>query len=1450
MDERYINLDRRFRDLTREEQIEPSLLGSISGWEHGDGISWNEILESERVVVLAEAGSGKTRELQTQVKVLNDQEKPAFFIPIETLDKQGVREYLASEPGQAERFDSWLSDPEQKTAWFFLDSVDELKLVRGKLERALGKLTSALGRHANRARIIISSRPTDWQPVQDMEMFKKKLPESIDPPPIEKSGEEMFLAPIRRKTSEKNNAEEKNTPKSRCVVLLPLDRSRIVSYANARGVKNSKTFLEEISRRDAWTFARRPLDLQGLIDMWNASGRIGTLLEQHENSIENSLKDDPERPDNEILSLKMARDGVERLALAMVMTKTRTIRSLEQTTSESDLGSLDASSVLTGWTNAQVKALMRRPIFDPATYGRVRFHHRSIQEYLAARRLAQLQEQNLTKRQLKNLLFANTYGEKVVIPAMQAIAAWLSIWNREICREVLNREPEVLILHGDPESLSPDVRGELIRNYVTAYSKGGWRGLEMPVGEIQRLAHPDLAPIINAYLKQDHENEEVQEFLLKLVWLGGICDCADAAFQAAININLGFQARSLAIQALGTCKKDDLLRKIADDLLVNPSHWPDPIIHSAVTDLYPNIISSQELEQLIRKTPEPENTIGGFSWAVYNTIDSLPLDDFRINELSQILTDLIWEGCDGSHWYEPSSHFGYLAPALSKLCKKQIERAGELSPLLIRSCVIAYRFHDGYSLGIEDKVKIREILLKKPDTRESIFWMELEIVDAIEKSAETSHRLVHALHDGLLSDLVELDWSWLLETIKKDKDADKKEVALHGLIFLWFRRGRSNTDLKALENAVKNEPNLKAILAERSKPIPADPENEKLQKRRQEQIEKQEAHQRKIEQSWIDWKQKAEADPDKIFEGKRGDHSMWILVKWLQHESGAGGTLTRKNWPKIRKIMGDRIGDHFEKKMKDFWREEKPPIWSKLSPEKRNKIFNSQYAGLTGISIETSNPAWLSSLTDKEARRAAEWALTEISGFPEWFSVLAGNHPNEVIQALHAEIKAEMAEVGTIQHPHTLNALNYGAENLKELAVPFLKKAILKWPKPAKLENHSIQSKNLNTILSIILSIDTQDMSITDLCEERFLNAPQNEEATTWLHGLCTCDLKRGLAAFKKSIKKIKKAKRQEQAVAWIGTIFNNRYREKIDVTIDSDADILLELTELAFECVRRKEDVHHVGAYTPGDRDKAENARNRILNALIGKPGPEAYKALKKLAEKPLFAHTPDRLRILAKQRAAQDSDVKVLSVSEYRDWESKHEIRPKNRDELYEVMMNRLDDIEHDIQHHDFSDRETLVKIESETEMQPLLARKMLDNARGHYEVVREDEVADKKKTDIRLLAGVAGRSVIEVKIGDNWSVNELEDAIKNQLVGQYLRHQNCSAGVLLVTYAGRKNFNHPQTGQPLPFDDVIAHLLVFAQDIETKEQGRIRLGVMGLDLRSPLAKRAKAANSNTQK
>lgn len=442
----FIDLQRRFHELSDSDLEDTESLLIWSGSGYGPDIGWSELLQYARVILLAEAGAGKTAEMQEQANRLAREGRFAFFVPLESLDREPIAEVLSV--AEEERLGQWKADGKEPV-WFFLDAVDELKLTEGKLDRALNRLSREIDGHLERAHIIISCRPSDWRSGSDLHMVQHRLPvPEVRRESSIRSPEEVFIEALRNEHGGPSRAvgEEEEVPSRgtvRTVAMLPMSDGQIKRFAELRGLDDVAAFLAEIARQDAWVFARRPLDLTDLIEVWSSTGHLGTRAEQHEANATAKLRDDPERPNRDVLADARARLGAERLALALALTRTRTIRSLDQTLDghRAD-GVLDAAAILPDWTPAERQALLRRALFDPATYGRVRFHHRSVQEYLAARRLRALHEAGMSTKALFRLLFAERYGVEVVFPSMRAIAAWLALWVDAVRKELIEREPE------------------------------------------------------------------------------------------------------------------------------------------------------------------------------------------------------------------------------------------------------------------------------------------------------------------------------------------------------------------------------------------------------------------------------------------------------------------------------------------------------------------------------------------------------------------------------------------------------------------------------------------------------------------------------------------------------------------------------------------------------------------------------------------------------------------------------------------------------------------------------------------------------------------------------------------------------------------------------------------------------------------------------------------------
>lgn len=1411
------------------------------------GDRWEKLLQSQRVVILAEAGAGKTKEMEAQTARLRAAGEAAFFVPIEELDKLGLDVILAADPSGGKLFAEWKDTP-GRVGYFFIDAVDELKLTDGKLSTSLTRLAAAIGDRQERARVYVSCRPSDWRPVQDLETFRTRLPAGSPTiaSPKEPEGEDAFLAPFRKEpedTTSKVNKDE--APRERVVVLTALGKRQIEAFATARGIKDVPGFMEEVRRRDAWPFARRPLDLEGLLDVWEATGKLGTRREQHEADIRRGLRDQPDRPDQSLLSQAEAVEGVERLALAMLLARTRTIRSPEHAVLEgSDQYALKAEDILDDWSPKKVQALLRRGIFDPATYGRVRFHHRSVQEYLAARRLADLRMLGMPEREVRRLLFAEKYGDEVLIPSMRPVAAWLACDDRHVASAVLKREPETLILHGDPESLPEQTRFDLVRAYVDAYSGGGWRGLDMPIDEIRRLAHPDLAGVIRECWKKPHQNDEVWEFLLKLIWLGEIGSCSELAYGALLDTAKGEYARVLAGRALLALGDKKLLRKAAEAMLSARPAWPARIIHAVASQMYPDALTSAEFEKLLRSTPEPKRTVGGFSWHLLQRAADLEPQASTTTSLRNAVQNLIWKGRKANDGWNPKSSHGYLAPALAKLAARQII-AGSTDAKTIKGAVVASHFEDEMSSTKDELKGLRAWLESRSDLREAIFWAEIDVAQKLKPEKDPWNHVYRASERSLIGGPQPQDRQWLLKALSKKRPSKVRRIAFEGL--LWTGRASELPELDTIRKMVADDANLTEILSQRTTPRPEDPRERRWREQDEKRKAAEEADRAKVEDGWKNWFAELSADPDAAFTGKKKrETTRWNLFRWVtfqKRDDDGGSRLARSGWGRVRGINGE-IGDRFETTMKEVWRGRKPPLHSTRKTGEHNTIFGTQGYALTGLLIEAaSGPDWPTKLSKTEARVAAEWSTLELNGFPEWLPALWDAHPTVVAPVFEKEIAFELCDPETREHTHVVNALRYGPASLREKAAPLFLAKLKAWPRlPKEASKQASYLKNLDDVLAVLAGDPSTSDEVLKVAARRFAAAPGSAASGSWLKAVASIDLRRATNLLRNGLNKLSGDKRRQTGVAWFGALFGDRGFRGDAVSLETDTDLLLDLTKLAYECVRRENDHQHEGVYSPDARDEAESARNRLLGAVIGKPGPEAHAALLTLAKEPLFAHMADRLVKYARERASADSELPGWSEAEVRQWERTFATAPRTRDDLFRAMFDRLEDIEHDVLHHDFNERSLLQAITLEEDMQPILARKFEDMASKHYTVAREEVVAGKKETDIRLVVTQSLKAVAEIKIGDRYSANDLLGALETQLLGQYLRHGSCTAGCLLITYAGRKkSFDHPVTGASLTFADVINLLKVRASELEENAKGRVRLGVFGLDLTDPLKRSA---------
>jgi hypothetical protein len=173
--------------------LDPELRSFFSGDADDGEMGWEELSKLRRVVLLAEAGAGKTEEMKAQARNISENEKFAFYATLQDVGRNGLFESLTI--ADQSRFTAWRASDAR--AHFFVDSIDEAKLDNVRFEQALRQIANAIYSAEGRAHILLSSRHTDWEYRRDLKRFEEMLPLPADIPRPLPSPDELLVKIVR-----------------------------------------------------------------------------------------------------------------------------------------------------------------------------------------------------------------------------------------------------------------------------------------------------------------------------------------------------------------------------------------------------------------------------------------------------------------------------------------------------------------------------------------------------------------------------------------------------------------------------------------------------------------------------------------------------------------------------------------------------------------------------------------------------------------------------------------------------------------------------------------------------------------------------------------------------------------------------------------------------------------------------------------------------------------------------------------------------------------------------------------------------------------------------------------------------------------------------------------------------------------------------------------------------
>ncbi|HEX3664504.1 MAG TPA: hypothetical protein VHU23_04640 [Rhizomicrobium sp.] len=1431
---KYVNLDRVFTvwneaDETAVDRV--SLFGSTFG-----SLSWAKLLGSQRVVILAEAGSGKSTEFHNKTLQLTGDGKYAFSATVQDVARDGLESALG--PKQRSQFLKWLKS--DQPAHFFVDSIDEAKHDKIRFATALRRLADGIDAAKGRVHIILSGRISDWEKARDLASFTDilPLPKAVDQSDGSSPDDEL----VQILNHSRKRRDEKKEEKHLIVAMSALNQDRVRIYATAREIESVDDFIAAIDSSNLWMFARRPADLDSLIAYWKTHQRFGSLAEMIDLSIRERLKE-PERSGADEIPAERAILALERIGAALAFGRVDRL-----TIPDPDQNSeVNLTEILPDWSPNHIQRLLSRAIFDPATFGTVRLHGDNegvVRSFLAARWLLRRQQQpGFSKGDLRDLLFSNTYGLKLVKPSLHETAAWLALWNPDIANETIDRNPFILLLSGDPASLTAATRAAALRNSVERIAHGddrlGWRS-----DVLRRFATPDLLAQIKSLYAKYKTNERARVLLVQLLALGKLTGADEIIDDAVFGTYEDTLTRTFGGRVLLAVSSDAIRTKYAAKVASSPRAFPSSALWDALENMFLQEIGVADLFKILDELEVgAEKDAQGFSHYGPKLVEKATARrdiELLLAESLKRLGPPVDE-----HRHEESPLEEAYRPAILTAAGKALGLAGqnEIPPDVIAA---AFRLGERQRFRNRDESlsKFTNELRSTSARRRLMFWQA--------QSYFSDSKMMHGSPLTNVAQLEFLGWrpgfqledvEWLLADLKAAESDDDRALALNAALHIWRDNERPTDLIDQIRPVADSFASTRGHVEAWINPQPSTA-SERDSLASLEQTRKIAEDQRlQRDQSWIDLLAQLRANPECLrrFQPPRpGDvdnrlYNLWLLLSVADSHSSRYAI---ESVEPLRHVLGDALAAELRKALINFWRGRSPQLESERAPDKKNTINSLDCMGVAGISLEAkSDPKWATRLTGSEATSAARFATLELNGFPFWFQDLIANHPCEVSQVLMHEIRADLENnIATVKHgilqdivysPPAV-AENVAGELFKELRVR------------TELDDNILDS--VLTIISTGLKSDLD--AFCDFSLERFDRALKPESAALYVSAAFTVNPTKAIDALAAKLDTSDRNYQRTLAEHLLPNLFGDGMLRRRVERPNLPLETLAKLTKLAFQTVPINEDRQHQSGvvYSPDNRDNAERARSYAFKQLVSIPGYQTYSLLNYWANTNEIPDFPaHRLHELAFERAAADSEHSAWPLSEPYALEHELDVAPSTPDDLQRCALRRIEDIQDDLHNTDFAQGRTLKRLKSETEVQLWVAAQLKHLEKRAYSVERESEVVDGKAPDIRLRAKRSASSLpIEIKVAEDNTLEQLENALKVQLVGRYLRDRDANRGILLVVHKESRPSGWAVGRQRmLTFSQVVEHLRALADEMATGPSDAPQAKIAVLDVSSIVIK-----------
>jgi len=1429
----YEDLNRTFFPIDGKQAVNPD---EIEAWGRYYGTqTWKDLRSASRVVILAEASSGKTEEFRNQVHQINQEGGFAFFAAIEQLARTDFSTLIGH--SERPRFEEWKK--RAVPAWFFLDSLDEAKLNNFSLDAALNALTVAVGSAYDRAHLVISSRGTDWDGEEDLQKIVQFMPAAAPVEEKEEGDEDFALtSALNREKREDKKKPSRPSPPVAVVAMARLSPEQRKIFLTAKRVSDIAKFELALFRQGLIPLAERPGDLALLEKYWKANGRFGSLREMTENSIKLRLSERDGRPDAAYLTPNKARRGAERLAAAMTLGRRLTLWSgkLEEKADDA----LDPNAILPDWSRKDVKALLRRGLFAPASYGQVRFHHRSVIEYLTARWFERLLAGPRSPSQtILDIFTSPTFGVATVPPPYRPAAAWLAHKFEPLRTYIIQNEPLTLLSYGDPASFPIATREHVLLSFASRDRDGNVGDHTIDAHALWMFADKHLTSALREAWASNCE-EDFHFELLRLIELGEIAGCEDLITVEALDSAKKTHNRILAARALNATNAAAGLRALAEDLVANGAKYGPRLAPELAVNVFPKYLPVGQLIRLIEESPPARRyQVEGFGYVLDRLYDACRTKAER----KALLVGLgrLGETPPLEEFHHTSVRHATLLKRLAPLLQLAIAASDVdgIDASLVKLLAIAGR--SDFDDDRDAAQRVQEMIKVRPRLKRALFWEDVRVNFKYQPDDRRQPRVWWLIPYGRrLWSLDGPDKHWLEADINKSKNSAERRMGFSALYAIASVQPDKEDALDRLAERYRKNAALSADLVEYRTPRP---ESEAEQKFRVREAAMEAARNVEFSKNAAEWKAyraRLRSDPSVLTDTTRlkrwpGPNNLHNLTRWLAMKTDAELKRAPTEYKKLGAAFGSEIRDAYVAGMKAMWRITKPEAPTYLADGRYSEKKVSVLA-VGGLNLEAADPAWLDGLSPVELKRAAQHVTLSNRDATEWLSALIAAAPAHVAPIILKEIRAEWSRPSNQPAPF-LSRCESSLALPKELQAGLWK--LLR-------EQEVADPARVSGLTRIVrrLALDKRKTAkLTDIVLARMaVTRPTNtwEWSSSYLALLFELDIDKATEMLIVLLEAQPEEIRKERSEQIFGAFFGMS-RGLVWGLETATPPQLARLLRLAYQEVSPRHDQHPEGIHSKDTRDDAQDGRSRILSALCKDSSEEAYRLIVDLASDPVIGDRGHRFHQLAHGMAERAAEKLAWGEGDVVAFEETLERPIRTGQELLNLACELIDQINHEIAFGDFSVQPLLQTATNEFAVQNWLATEYNRQSHGRFTTAREKQVKSDKRPDIALTAAETGQEVaIEIKHGEmDWTMPELRDALGQQLAATYLLPATRRSGLLVITnHRANRFWLAADKAKRLSFSAVLGLLHADAQALIRNSAGYINLQVRGIDASSPNA------------